>query len=527
MDQLLREFLGEAEELIEVLFGDLQALRARRGEGRARRELVARIFRHVHTLKGSSASVELEAVTDVAHEFETLLDGVRLGQVEVDNAVLDAFEDAVAALSQMLRAAAVEERPAAPPVLIQRLRRLAYRAESAPAHSALIAALPEEIARSLSEYEEHRLREALSEGARPFIVEVNFDLMTFDERFRDLSDALGVGGELISTLPGMEAATPDQINFRIVYATEQTEPELSARLAPFGDVLLTEVVAAQADESYAVADVDAAEEAQDFAPTTIKPLTSLVRVELTALDDVIAAARELDAETMSALSLALKQEPTAGGVRDELELRRESVRRRFAALEESLVGLRLVPLAQTLRRAVRAGEMAARAVGKEIDFEIAGGDVQLDKSLCDAIADPLLHLLRNAVAHGIETPEERAAAGKPARGRISLEAVAAEGGVRLLISDDGRGVDTQLVAQAARERGLLSQATELSSDEALRLIFTPGFSTAARVSNVSGRGVGLDVVARSVEQLGGQIRVSSRPGAGTTFELFLDLKKIE
>src|SRR3954468_19952566 len=110
MDQLLREFLGEAEELIEVLIGDLQALRARRGEGRARRELVARIFRHVHTLKGSSASVELEAVTDVAHEFETLLDGVRLGQVEVDNAVLDAFEDAVAALSQMLRAAAVEER---------------------------------------------------------------------------------------------------------------------------------------------------------------------------------------------------------------------------------------------------------------------------------------------------------------------------------------------------------------------------------------------------------------------------------
>jgi two-component system chemotaxis sensor kinase CheA len=175
--------------------------------------------------------------------------------------------------------------------------------------------------------------------------------------------------------------------------------------------------------------------------------------------------------------------------------------------------------------------MAARAVGKEIDFEIAGGDVQLDKSLCDAMADPLLHLLRNAVAHGIETALERAAAGKPTRGRISLEALsvegAAEGGVRLLLSDDGRGVDTQLVAQAARERGLLSRATELSSDEALRLIFTPGFSTAASVSNVSGRGVGLDVVARSVEQLGGQIRVRSRPGAGTTFELFLDLKKIE
>ncbi|MBV9960317.1 MAG: Hpt domain-containing protein [Acidobacteria bacterium] len=524
MDQLLREFLGEAEELIEVLFGDLQALRARRDEGRARRELVARIFRHVHTLKGSSASVELEAVTDVAHEFETLLDGVRLGQVEVDNAVLDAFEDTVAALSQMLRAAAVEERPVAPPVLIQRLRRLAYRAESAPAHAALIAALPEEIARSLSEYEEHRLREALSEGAHPFIVEVNFDLMSFDERFRDLSDALGVGGELISTLPGMEAAAPDQINFRIVYATEQTTDELTARLEPFGDVKLTEVVAVQVDESRAVADVDAAEEDQNFAPATIKPLTTLVRVELTELDEIIAAARELNAETMSALSLAFKQEPPPGSVRDELELRRESVRRRFAALEESLVGLRLVPLAQTLRRAVRAGEMTARAVGREIDFEIAGGDVQLDKSLCDAIADPLLHLLRNAVAHGIESPEERAAAGKPARGRISLTATAAEGGVCLRLSDDGRGVDTQLVAQAARERGLISQAADISSEEALRLIFAPGFSTAASVSNVSGRGVGLDVVARAIEQAGGRIRLRSSLGAGTTFELLLPLK---
>lgn len=524
----MREFLGEAEELIEVLNGDLEALRARRGDGRARRELVARIFRHVHTLKGSSASVELEAVTEVAHEFETLLDGVRLGRVPVDDAVLDTFEDGVSALSQMLRAAAVDEQPSVPRVLVERLRRLAYRAESASAAptthalSHVLAALPEELARSLSEYEEHRLREALSEGAHPFIVEVNFDLNTFDERFRDLSDALGVGGEIISTLPGMESAVPDQINFRIVYATENSADELTTRLAPFGAIKLTALAASKAVEEQAVMDESLAEEeAQSFAPTSIKPLTTLVRVETELLDELIVLAQEIFTDTAGALELALSEEFLSGGLRAELELRGTSLRRRFAELEEKLRGMRIVPLAQTLARAVRAGEMAARTVGKEIDFETVGGDVRLDKSLSDAISDPLLHLLRNAVDHGIESPSERAAAGKSARGLIKLEALAEGSRVRLRLTDDGRGIDTQLIAQAARERGMIDENASVTDEQALRFIFAPGFTTAATVSNVSGRGVGLDVVERAIEQVGGEILIKSEAGAGTTFELLL------
>jgi two-component system chemotaxis sensor kinase CheA len=526
MDQLLREFLGEAEELIEVLNGDLQALSARRGDGRARRELVARVFRHVHTLKGSSASVELEAVTEVAHEFETLLDGVRLGRVPVDDAVLNTFEDTVAALSQMLRAAASEEQPPVPRVLIERLRRLAYRAESAEALTRdalthVLAALPEELARSLSEYEEHRLHEALSEGAFPFIVEVNFDLNTFDERFRDLSDALGVGGEIISTLPGMESAAPDQINFRIVYAAENSADELTTRLAPFGTIKLTALATSNAVEAEASVDESLTEEAQSFAPTSIKPLTTLVRVEVALVDELIALAQELFTDTGGALELALSTQLPASGLRDELELRGTSLRRRFALLEEKLTGMRLVPLAQTFARAIRAGAMAARTLGKEVEFETAGGDVRLDKTLSDAISDPLLHLLRNAVDHGIESPPERTVAGKRARGLIKLEALNEGSRVRLRITDDGRGIDTQLVAQAARERGMIDENALVSDEQALRLIFAPGFSTAATVSNVSGRGVGLDVVERAIEQTGGAIFITSEAGAGTTFELLL------
>jgi two-component system chemotaxis sensor kinase CheA len=197
------------------------------------------------------------------------------------------------------------------------------------------------------------------------------------------------------------------------------------------------------------------------------------------------------------------------------------LRQRFAELEEKLIGMRMSPLAQTLARAVRAGTIAARTVGKEIDFETVGGDVRLDKSLSDAISDPLLHLLRNAVDHGIESPSERAAAGKSARGLIKLEALAEGSRVRLRITDDGRGIDTQLVAQAARERGMIDENAPVTNEQALRLIFAPGFTTAATVSNVSGRGVGLDVVERAIEQVGGEILIKSEAGSGTTFELLL------
>ncbi|HEV2708207.1 MAG TPA: ATP-binding protein, partial [Pyrinomonadaceae bacterium] len=174
-----------------------------------------------------------------------------------------------------------------------------------------------------------------------------------------------------------------------------------------------------------------------------------------------------------------------------------------------------------LERAARAGQSAARAARREVDFETVGGEVRLDKSLADAVADPLLHLLRNAVDHGVEPPAERVRVGKPERGLVRLEAVAEGSRVLLRVSDDGRGIDPERVARAAIERGLVSADERLTEQQALRLIFRPGFSTAREVSAVSGRGVGLDVVERAVEQAGGELRVWSRPGAGTTFEMRL------
>ncbi len=369
-DQILSEFLAETEDLLEVLFGDLQALRVRRSEGRARRELVGRIFRHVHTIKGSSATVELNSMTRIAHEFESLLDGVRLGRVPVDDPVMDALDDAAAALSQSLERAARGETEAHDQALLERLRSLAKTEDGdrrKPAVRRALAALPEDIARSLNEHEAHRLQESIEEGARAFAVTVHFELATFDERFRNLSDALAEDGEIISTLPGLEGALPDQISFRIVYAADTNRQELASRVSAFGQVMLTELITPKADEPVEVGD-EGEEVAAEATPTKpVAPFSTRVRVELRELDEVISAAHEVLAHTTGVLGLvgALAQQEMG---RAELAERVGDVRRRLVELEEKLIGLRMVPVAQMLERAARAGRIAARLTGKQIDF---------------------------------------------------------------------------------------------------------------------------------------------------------------
>ncbi|MGI8655508.1 MAG: chemotaxis protein CheA [Pyrinomonadaceae bacterium] len=541
--QLLREFLAEAEDLIEVLIGDTQTLRARHGEGRARRELIGRIFRHVHTIKGSAAAAGLDFVTEIAHEFESLLDQIRLGQTSIDDAALDVFDDATNAIAQSLNAVASGDAPPASRTLIERLRRVSLKTEpqstdaSPPLQERLLEALPEDIKTSLSEYETHRFREAAGEGLHLFVVAVGFDLMTFDERFRDLSDALAESGEMISTMPGHDASAPDQISFRIVYATDSTPDEAAARLAPFGNVVLTDLSAAAKTgeqenihrvenklegETASASETAGAKEVED-APSTIlslAPLSTLVRVELSGLDEIISATHELLTDTAGALDFALQQN-LPRGEQTEMEIRAARIRRRFVELEERLIDLRMVAIGQTLQRAARAGAMAARSIDKEVDFETAGNDVRIDKSLADAISEPLLHLLRNAIDHGIEAPDERLRAGKEKRGSVLIEAVAEGSRVRLRVTDDGRGIDPERIARAAVERGIIDAHAKITKEQSLRLIFRPGFSTAASVSNVSGRGVGLDVVESAVEKIGGELSVAGEYGAGTTFEMLL------
>ena len=513
-ERLLREFLAEAEDLIEGLYGDIAELRAARAEGRARRELVARIFRQAHTVKGTASAAGLDAAGRVAHEFESLLDAVRTGRAPLDDEALEAFEEAVGGVAESLGAAARGEPQAVPEQLVARLRRLASGGEGAAggAGAGEFAGRPpgltEEVALALGAHERARLAEALGEGARAYVVLAEFGLADFDEQYRALSESLKESGEVVATQPFVNDVGPDRVGFRIVYASAEPRARVEERAAGFGARLSGDDGPGEGSGEGAAAGVAAAPRKAPAPPG--------VRVTLEELEDLISATHALFADTAGALDTAL-----AGAGREELEARALSVRRRFFELEERLIGLRMVTLHAQLRRAARAGRAAARAARKPVEFEVAGGDARLDRSLAEKVAEPLLHLVRNAVDHGVENEDERRAAGKTPAGRVRIEAEEGGGLAVLRVSDDGRGVDPEAVGRAAASAGLIAPGSRLTEAQALRLIFRPGFSTAAEASLVSGRGVGLDVVERAVEEAGGEVRVRSERGRGTTFELRL------
>ena len=190
---------------------------------------------------------------------------------------------------------------------------------------------------------------------------------------------------------------------------------------------------------------------------------------------------------------------------------------------DSALGLRMVPIGETFARFQRVVRDVSKALGKDVELQITGGDTEMDKSMVETIADPLMHLVRNSMDHGIEGAEERAARGKPARGRLALNAYHESGQIVIEVSDDGRGLDRERIVRKALERGLVASDQHLTDHEVHQLICHPGFSTAEQVTDISGRGVGMDVVKRNIESLRGQMQLASTAGAGTTTQIRLPL----
>jgi two-component system chemotaxis sensor kinase CheA len=208
---------------------------------------------------------------------------------------------------------------------------------------------------------------------------------------------------------------------------------------------------------------------------------------------------------------------------DDLHRASRELDKKLQDLQRSVIGARMVPVSRIVGRLTRLVRKLARASGKDIMLETEGSGTELDKMMIDHLQSPLIHLVRNAIHHGIESPQERKQAGKAASGRLLLKAVQRGNKVVLSLSDDGRGLDLKAVGQAAVDRGMLAEHAQCDLEVARQLIFQPGFSSAGQVGEVSGRGVGLDVVKSELENLGGEVRLFSQPGAGTTVEISLPI----
>ena len=512
MDQTHPLLLDELEDRIEQVFIATEDLREAIGDGKTSRQLLESIFRNVHSLKAAASSNNFNDLTRIAHEFENLLHSLRVGRIILNDSVLRAFDETTDAMYASLRSeAAANQQPHER--LFQRLRKLSAPTDqgSSLEVEVVLNAVPAEIWQALSEEEKHRLEQAIGEGANLFLVNTRFNMASFDQLFQTLKDKLTENGELISTAPKVDNEQPDKIDFRILYTRESDLENVQQELTEFVDVTVREIAPQPVPLS------NQGQEGQLRYLRRSKPTSPFIRIELSDLDRLLSSTQRLFRETTACFDRAF----TNAADPSELIAPMGQVSNSFMELASELVNLRMVHIDRVLQRAFRAGRSAAAAAKKEIDFTVAGHDLQIDKSLADAIADPLVHLVRNAVDHGIEIPVERTAAGKNRRGEIRIEASTRQGQTHIRVIDNGRGIEPNLVRDAGLRLGVIPDGSSLSIDQSLRLLFKPGFSTKATVSETSGRGVGLDVVEAAIEDLGGAIRVNSILGSGSTFEIRL------
>jgi two-component system chemotaxis sensor kinase CheA len=508
-----REFLIDIEELVEQLFTDIEELRRKESKPPQRRELLDKIFRHLHSIKGVASTAGFSDVGTLAHQTESLLDNARSGRVVIEDQLIDTLEQAANAISESLSAAAAGVKATAPPAdLIQSFHDL--KLDDSNDVDLPLPDLPAELSASINEREQLLIREALREEEKLYLVTVDFSLLDFDRAFNELRATLTQEGTVITSLPSADSARPDRVVFKILCSAALEPSALKSKLSGYSQITV-DVLTNNHDNGPAVT------ETSDSAGMNraTQPSDSSVRIQIDELDRLISAAHELFGQTVAALDLVSDKLPP--NARIELRNLDAQIRESLVALEERIIQLRMVSLERVMQRAVRAGRIAAKVSGKEVEFSAVGGSLRIDKMLCDAIADPLLHLVRNAVDQGIETSDERVKIGKSRKGSVRIEVNSTGGRVRVLVSDDGRGIDPQLVSQAAAKLGLVDEGTVLSRDMSLRMIFRPGFSTTANVSTVSGRGVGLDVVESSIERVGGAVRVRTEVGRGTEFEIRL------
>ena len=471
IDDIVQEFLVESYENLDQLDQDLVALES----APSSRELLSSVFRTIHTIKGTSGFLAFSDLERVAHVGESLLVQLRDGQRQMDQHTTDVLLRMVDVIREIL--GRIETTGAEGGVevddTVAAIQRTLDGETAAPAAPAA---------------------QAGDEPAPPVLAVVPVDAP-------------------VATDPEPAPAAPAAPTGGIRVATTPQPAPASSNTPPAGTPVPSHPVAAPARAAAAPA-APAPE-----ASTGRSSSESSIRVDIGLLDELMRQVGEL--------VLVRNQISQLAGFDSDAELTRSSQRLSLIAseLQEGVMKTRMQPIDHIWSKMPRIVRDLAAACGVDVRLDMVGGDTELDRSLLESVKDPLTHLVRNAIDHGIETPATRVANGKSATGVLTLRAYHAGGQVMVEVRDDGAGIDPARVAAKAVERGLKTpeQLDAMTSNEILNLVFLPGFSTAAVVTNVSGRGVGMDVVRSNIESIGGSVEVDSDVGRGTTWRLRIPL----
>jgi two-component system chemotaxis sensor kinase CheA len=521
-----QEFVSEAEEIVERMRGGLADLEDQRAAGdEVDPDVVNRLFRSAHSLKALAGLFGFDPIRRLAHQLEEILDGLRLGRVALESPAVALIAEAIRVFATLLESVGDAEALEAAGGPIGGLsERIEAATRSARSGSEAVEALdvPPAVLRTLTEYEEHRLRENLRRGRHVAFVDATFEIDAFEAGLSVLSEAVRSHGELISTLPCPGDGTESQIRFSLLTASQLTADELAERIdGPHTGVRSAMGAAAPRPASSGPPTPVAG--ADDLA--SLQSISETVRVDIHKLDELMNLVGELVIQrgALGDLIATLQSHGAAAWIANEFTRVHRELDRRLTDLQTAVIDVRMVPLRQIFEKVSRVVRGLRRELGKDVRLEVRGAETELDKLIVEGIVDPLMHVVRNALDHAIEAPEERLARGKPAQGCIAIEAYPRGNHVVIAVSDDGAGVDAERLRARAEALGLIEAGDALSQKDVLDLIFAPGISTRTGVTDTSGRGVGMDVVRTNVTALGGAVDVKSTPGSGSTISMTLPI----
>lgn len=555
MSQYIDLFLQEADEQLEILETETLALEQDPAD-----ERLQVIFRAAHTLKGSSRAMGFSNFAELTHEMENVLDQLRNHTLKVTTSIADrilACIDTLAQMVEQIRSGQGDNVECA--LLVNQLKEVNG---GEPTDTAPTNAAPCGEEKVSTTHIDPEVFDALDEAALVSpVYHATFKLaedcvMKFVRAFMAVS-IVEESGELLATYPTMEKLEDEdfELDFELVFQSTCEIQDVQSKVGQISELASFEIkpwsrpteqevaeepvadrlpptepqetAAPQADEVNLVANPASPVPTASNAPQKTKTESNqTVRVDVARLDNLMNLVGELviDRTRIAQIGNDLSarfQDPNIDALTETVS----HIARITGDLQDQIMKARMMPVDTVFNRFPRVVRDLANKLGKDVKLDITGGDTELDRSVIEVIGDPLLHILRNSVDHGLESTEGRIAAGKPAQGQIQVNARHQENHIVIEIIDDGKGIDAERVKAKAVQQGLITQdvADKMSDKEAVQLIFHSGLSTAAQVSEVSGRGVGMDIVRSNIQKLGGIIDLESIVGVGTRFALRLPL----
>lgn len=550
----IQDFLAEAEEIVEQLGSEMADLSDMVESGELNPDVLNSIFRGAHSLKGLAGMFSFGDVAELAHNMENLLDWLRLGKLDLTQKLMAVLFDAHELLSALIRVlASGDDTPMTQEIAacVAKINACLAPPEKQGGVSPLEAlGLPPHVRGALTEYEEHRLKDNLAKGRTIFNIHTSFDLTIFDTELSSVTDILKGCGEVISTLPSVGVNVETNIDFEILFGSKRTLAELqatverdsvtvsqlgspaesgnqtldlSAAIKRTAPAELSSVPAAVRLQSSADSPVSASPVVDDAA-LSAKSMSRTVRVDIGKLDELMNIVGELVLanSTIAGVTTRMRNE---GFSRLAIDLGKaaKGLERKLSDLQKGVMEIRMIPIGQLYEKMSRIVRKISREQGKRVELKFFGADTELDKLIVEDISDPMMHIIRNAIDHGIESRDVRVEQGKDEKGTIRISSYQKGNHVVIEIEDDGGGIDIEKVKNKALQKGLVSDISSVSDRDAIDFIFLPGFSTNETVSEVSGRGVGMDVVKNNISAISGMVDIETRKGEGSRFIITLPI----